>query len=53
MVSETCGNVVRTLDRYDKCSHFVEREACRKADIRLPGKGNSNSRGARPAYSFR
>ena len=25
----------------------------RKVDIRLPGKGNSNSRGARPVYSFR
>ena len=24
----------------------------RKVDIRLPGKGNSNSRGARPVYSF-
>ena len=28
--------------------------ACiRKVDIRLLGKGNSNSRGARPVYSFR
>ena len=25
----------------------------RKVDIRLPGKGDSNSRGARPVYSFR
>ena len=25
----------------------------RKVDIRLPGKGNSNSRGARPVYLFR
>ena len=25
----------------------------RKVDIRLPGNGNSNSRGARPVYSFR
>ena len=25
----------------------------RKVDTRLPGKGNSNSRGARPVYSFR
>ena len=25
----------------------------RKVDIGLPGKGNSNSRGARPVYSFR
>ena len=25
----------------------------RKVDIRLPGQGNSNSRGARPVYSFR
>ena len=25
----------------------------RKVHIRLPGKGNSNSRGARPVYSFR
>ena len=24
-----------------------------KVDIRLPGKGNSKSRGARPVYSFR
>ena len=24
-----------------------------KVDKRLPGKGNSNSRGARPVYSFR
>ena len=50
MVSETCGNVVRTLDRNDECSHFVEREACRKVDIKLPEKGNSYSRGARPVY---
>jgi hypothetical protein len=29
-------------------------EGClRKVDIRLPGKRNSNSRGARPVYSFR
>ena len=27
--------------------------APRKVDIRLPGKGKSNSRGARPVYSFR
>ena len=25
----------------------------RAVDIRLPGKGNSHSRGARPVYSFR
>ena len=40
-------------------STFVEEEqrncvgGTRKVDIRLPGKGNSNSRGARPVYSFR
>ena len=26
------------------------RSVARKVDIRLPGKGNSNSRGARPVY---
>ena len=30
-----------------------KRKGTRKVDIRLPGKGNSNSRGARPVYSFR
>ena len=31
---------------------FHLRTLPRKVDIRLPGKGNSNSRGARPVYSF-
>ena len=31
-----------------------QRPACAgKVDISLPGKGNSNSHGARPVYSFR
>ena len=29
------------------------RRLSRKVDMRLPGKGNPNSRGARPLYSFR
>ena len=28
-------------------------DGTRKVDIRLPGKGDLNSRGARPVYSFR
>ena len=28
----------------------MSRNECRKVDIRLPGKGNSNSRGARPVF---
>ena len=31
----------------------VPSDTCRKVDIRLPGKGNSNFRSARPVYSFR
>ena len=30
-----------------------KRKGTGKVDIRLPGKGNSNSCGARPVYSFR
>ena len=29
---------------------FEKGSTCRKVDIRLPGKGNSNSRGARPVF---
>ena len=32
---------------------MLQVSVARKVDIRLPGKGNSNSRGARPVYSFR
>ena len=35
---------------------LIDKHLChisRKVDIRLPGRGNSNSRGARPVYSFR
>jgi hypothetical protein len=31
---------------------FIYLFLLRKVDIRLPGKGNSNSGGARPDYSF-
>ena len=48
-----------TLDRYDSLlddhtalaqTQQVRDLYARKVDIRLPGKGNSNSRGARPVY---
>jgi len=34
---------------FERCLEQV-RDAPRKVDIRLPGKGNSNSHGARPVY---
>jgi hypothetical protein len=49
--SKGLGWAVGGLDvwRSVTCNSFSPR----KVDTRLPGKGNSNSRGARPVYSFR
>ena len=47
--------VGRSLKRRFLCGCAARRcstlNPCRKVDVRLPGKGNSNSHGAGPVYS--
>ena len=45
--------VLPTVLSMDDPNPGFARHSVKKVDIRLPGKGNSNSRGARPVYSFR
>ena len=50
------GEGVLTLPaslHHDIAQNAVSVTESGEVDIRLPGKGNSNSRGARPVYSFR
>ena len=45
-------NQVPVCAEHDRDGPKGEARLLRKVDTRLPGKGNSNSRGARPVYSF-
>jgi len=41
---------LRAEGRWLRAEQRVNMSSIRKVDIRLPGKGNSNSHGARPVY---
>ena len=45
-----CGDELQSRPRDAAPHQPAERSPVRKVDVRLPGKGNSNSHGARPVH---